>query len=97
MGPIMLEELAAKQRKDTAKGVRHNLFNSCRNALEEAGDDLAGYALVTWTRSGDMHSSYDARNGPIWDALVPTLASDALNRHVAVNISTWRQDDESRS
>jgi len=88
----MLEELAAKQRKEVADGVRRNLFKSCRKALEEAGDGLAGYALVTWTRDGDMHSAYDARHGPIRDALVPTLAGDALNRHVAVNVSTWRQD-----
>lgn len=92
----MLEELAAKQRKRKAGGVRRNLFHSCRKALEEAGDDLAGFALVTWTRDGDMHSAYDARHGPIRDALVPTLASDALNRHVAVVVATWRQNGESK-
>lgn len=90
----MLEEVAAQQRKEKAGSVRRNLFNSCRKALEEAGNDLAGYALVTWTRDGDMHSAYDARIGPIRDALVPTLAGDALNRHVAVNVTTWRQDEQ---
>lgn len=94
MTTIMLEELAAKQRKRKAGGVRRNLFESCRKALDEAGDDLAGYALVTWTRDGDIHSAYDARIGPIRDALVPTLVGDALNRHIAVNISTWRQDEQ---
>ena len=94
MGPIMLEELAAKQRKGVADGVRRNLFKSCRKALEEAGNDLAGYALVTWTRDGDLHSAYDARNGPIRDALVPTLAGDALNRHVAIVVGTWRHHEQ---
>lgn len=88
----MLEELASKRRRETAAGVRRNLFDSCRKGIEEAGDDLAGYALVTWTRSGDMHSAYDARHGPIRDALVPTLVADAMNRHLAVVVATWRQD-----
>jgi hypothetical protein len=68
--------------------AKHGVAHAC----EEAGDDLAGYALVTWTRGGDMHSAYDARHGPIRDALVPTLVGDAMNRHVAVMISTWRLD-----
>jgi hypothetical protein len=31
-----------------------------------------------------MRTAYDAERGPISYALMPTLVSDALNRHVAV-------------
>lgn len=89
-----LEERAAKQRRDVATSIRRNLFRHCRTALDEHGDDLAGYALVTWTRDGALHSAMDARHGPIREALVPTLVGDALNRHVAVQIGKWRAEDE---
>lgn len=88
-------KLFANQRKrESARKVRQRLFHSCRMGLEEAGDDLAGYALVTWTSDGEMHSAYDTHGGPIRAALVPTLVADALNRHVAVMLANTAEQAE---
>lgn len=87
-----LVEVGERRRKAVDARVRKNLFESCRKAIDDAGGALAGYALVTWTRDGNVHSSYDANDGPIRDSLVPTLAADALNRHVAVVLATGRDE-----
>ncbi|MBN9289656.1 MAG: hypothetical protein J0H36_00690 [Hyphomicrobium denitrificans] len=58
-------------------------------------DRLAGYALVVWDARGDMRTAYNAAEGPIGPALVPTLVADALNRHVAVMLA--RSDDTDAS
>jgi hypothetical protein len=88
-------EVVADGKRSAAKSVRERLFGSCRKAVQDAGHELAGYALVTWTRDGDIHSAYDTRFGPIRSALVPTLIADALNRHVAVTLATQeRIEDE---
>lgn len=53
----------------------------------KVGSGIAGFALVVWDERGDMRTAYDATRGPIGPALVPTLVSDALNRHVAVKLA----------
>jgi hypothetical protein len=83
-----LNEVIHSRRKQEARAVREGLFQRARAAADQMGDDLAGFALVVWDRHGDMRTSYDTRIGPIRDALVPTLAADALNRHVAVMLAT---------
>jgi hypothetical protein len=72
--------------------VRDDLFAKCTAAVDGLGDGVAGYALVVWGKDGDMRTAYNAAQGPIGPALVPTLAADALNRHVAVMLA---RDDES--
>jgi hypothetical protein len=57
-------------------------------------DDIAGFALVVWDSEGDLQSSYDTTRGPIRPPLVPTLASDALNRHVAVVLASAKAAEE---
>ena len=47
----------------------------------------SSFALVVWGKNGDMKTAYNAAEGPIGPALVPTLVSDALNRHVAVMLA----------
>jgi hypothetical protein len=58
------------------------------------GDDIAGFALVVWDAEGNLRSSYDTTRGPIRPPLVPTLASDALNRHVAVMLASVRDAEQ---
>lgn len=77
-----------------AKELRATLFQRCRAAIEQMGDDISGFALVVWDKEGHMRSAYDASSGPIRAPLVPTLAADALNRHVAVMISSAKQAEE---
>jgi hypothetical protein len=84
---IHLREVANSQRATTARELRAALFQRCRAAIEQMGDDVSGFALVVWDREGHMRSAYDATNGPIRAPLVPTLVADALNRHVAVKIA----------
>lgn len=77
--------LAGKEAE--AKRVRKELFAACSRAAEQLGDEIAGYAVVVWGKDGEMRTAYDAQSGPIRAPLVPTLASDALNRHVAVMLA----------
>lgn len=66
--------------------MRQELFGRCRAAANQMGDDIAGFAIVVWDQNGEMRTSYNTARGPIGPALVPTLVSDALNRHVAVKL-----------
>lgn len=86
-----LKIVSDAQRKAHAQEIRAGLFQRCRAAIDQLGDDVAGFALVVWDNEGNMRSAYDASRGPIRATLVPTLAGDALNRHVAVMISAARE------
>jgi hypothetical protein len=96
---VSLFDAAASAKRAAAKDVRATMFARCRAALDQFGDDVAGFALVVWDRSGDLRSAYETSIGPIRPALVPTLAADALNRHVAVVVAeqrltgTWNDGD----
>ncbi len=85
--PIKLvAERKARAARD-AKHMREELFEACRDAVENLDDELFGFALVVWGKDGVMRTAYHAAQGPIGPALVPTLVSDALNRHVAVMLA----------
>ena len=87
-------EKAARSERD-AELLREDLFEKCTSAVATLGDDVAGYALVIWGKDGEMRTAYNAAQGPIGPALVPTLAADALNRHVAVMLA--KKDDSDSS
>lgn len=82
------KDVASERKHDEAREVREALFGQCRSILEQLGDDVSGFALVVWDRRGELRSSYDTGHGPLRPALVPTLAGDALNRHVALDMAT---------
>lgn len=87
MPPIRLQAVAAARDGDEAKARRAELYRQCRQLLSRADGQIAGFALVLWDREGNLWSAYEASGkGPIGPALVPTLVSDALNRHVAVDL-----------
>jgi len=79
-------ERKARDRRE-AKDLREDFFQKCRDAVAEMDDGLAGFALVTWGKNGELRTAYNAAQGPIGPALLPTLVSDALNRHVAVALA----------
>ena len=86
---LVAEKSARVERE--ADLLREDLFARCTAAVDGLGDGVAGYALIVWGKDGDMRTAYNAAQGPIGPALVPTLAADALNRHVAVMLA--RDDD----
>jgi hypothetical protein len=88
-----LSEVVAKRKRNDARDARRSLFYACREIADQLGDDIAGFALVAWNREGDLRSALDAGEGPIREALVPTLAGDALNRHVILNMAPPVRDD----
>jgi len=77
-----------------AAELRDEFLEKCCVSVADL-DRLAGYALVVWDAHGDMRTAYNASEGPIGPALVPTLVADALNRHVAVMLA--RSDDTDAS
>ncbi|WP_024275839.1 hypothetical protein [Hyphomicrobium sp. 802] len=78
-----------------AELARAELLAKCEAAIEAVGNDVAGFALIVWNGNGEMRTVYDASKGPIGAALLPTLASDALNRHVAVMLAKDDAADDS--
>ena len=84
--PISLKAVSNEQRQEGGRLMRQELFGRCRAAADQMGDDIAGFAIVVWDQNGEMRTSYNTTRGPIGPALVPTLVSDALNRHVAVKL-----------
>lgn len=97
---IPLLQVVEGRRASQARDTRHALFERCRSAVVQAGEDLAGFALVVWTQDGEMRSSYETSAGPVRPPLVPTLVADALNRHVAIVLAEqrltgeWKDGDE---
>lgn len=75
------------RQNEEAKDVRKALFGQCREILAQLGEDVAGFALVVWNRDGELRTGYDTGYGPIRPPLVPTLAGDALNRHVTLDMA----------
>lgn len=80
-------------RRDRARQLRRMLVACLRRNFVDFGDDLAGFALVTWDARGDAHSSYFADDGPVGESLVPVFTADALNRHIAVALAERTRDD----
>jgi len=82
--------LAAEREKREAEGAEQfgaEMIDSCRKALGELEGNAVGFALIVWGKTGDLHTVYRADEGPIGPALLPTLMSDALNRHIAIEIA----------
>jgi hypothetical protein len=91
---IDLESEKVSRAQREAELLRSDILAKCAAAIEAMSGDLAGFALVVWNKSGEMRTVYDASRGPIGPALLPTLASDALNRHVAVMLAKESEMDD---
>lgn len=88
--PISLKAVSDEKQQSYGRSMRQELFGRCRSAANQMGDEIAGFAIVVWDQNGEMRTSYNTARGPIGPALVPTLVSDALNRHVAVKLAEER-------
>jgi hypothetical protein len=89
----LTSERALRAERD-GELLRADILEKCAAAIETIGDEPAGFALVVWNKEGEMRTTYDASRGPIGPALLPTLASDALNRHVAVMLARDSELDD---
>lgn len=88
----LVSERQARASLDAAR-LQEELLEKCQEAIDQL-EDVAGFALVVWNKNGDMRTAYNAEHGPIGPALVPTLAADALNRHVAVVLAMSESDGD---
>lgn len=86
-GPTLLAAEREKREAEGAEQFGAMMIDSCRKAFGELEGGAVGFALVVWGKTGELHTAYRADDGPIGPALLPTLASDALNRHIAVEIA----------
>jgi len=86
-GPTLLAAEREKRQAEGAEQFGSEMIDSCRKALGELEGGAIGFALVVWGKAGDLHTVYRADEGPVGPALLPTLVSDALNRHIAVEIA----------
>jgi hypothetical protein len=62
------------------------LFAACKDVCADLCG-VVGYAIVVWDRSVEIRSGIFVEPGPIGLAMVPTLAHDALNRHVSISMA----------
>lgn len=69
---------------DRAGRIRRIMGRVLRNHLEAHGDELAGFAMVTWDMRGEATSGYCTEIGPVGESLMPAFVKDALQRHLAV-------------
>lgn len=69
---------------ERARQVRRILGAALKQAFEFFGDDLAGFALVTWDMRGGAHSGYLTEYGMVGESLMPAYVHDSLNRHLSV-------------
>jgi len=86
----LIEIKGERESRQTAEAesLRGEMAAHCNSIIDELGNEISGYAFVVWDKSGHLRSMYNASHGPIGAALVPTLVSDALNRHVAVVLAS---------
>lgn len=87
---IVRAERQMAQTKRHAREMRSDLFKAARGMLRQAGDDIAGYALIVWDKDGDTGSKYKRIGGPIGRRAIPLHAANVLNQHVAADMA----DDE---
>lgn len=78
-----LPKVASDRSHDIARKVKLDLFSACRDLVKDQGDDLAGYALVTWTQTGGVGTATFTEHGVVTEALMPAVVHDALNRMVS--------------
>lgn len=65
-------------RRDRAQFVARSLRTASKSLISEFGDNLAGFAIVSWDMCGNSGAAYSAKEGPVSDALVPDYARTQL-------------------
>ena len=92
---VKLSLVRNKRIKASVKFVKDELSASVKKSIEAVGDDLAGFALVVWSKiDGEPYVSYNADTGPIGPGMLVPFVSDALARRVTVEFLAQDDDDE---
>lgn len=83
---IKLAEIRDERTANNAKDIRREMYKHIGDAVKDAGDKIAGYAVVMWDRDGFNWSTFKPGN-PIRSRLVPTFVHDALQQHVTLDLA----------
>ncbi len=84
--PVKLSVIRNERQRESAKDVRRELYRRMGEIVNDAGDNLAGYAVVVWDKNGSNWSNLQG-GGPIRTRMAPSFVSDALNQHVACDLA----------
>lgn len=88
--PVKLSIIRSERNHADAKDLRREMYRHLGNIIREAGDDIAGYAVVIWDKDGWNWSNLKA-GGPIKSRLLPTFVGDALTQHVSVDLGKYEK------
>lgn len=83
--PVKLSLVRDERREKHAKEFRKDMFNGIRDIVKDAGNDIAGYAVVVWNKDGANWSTLKP-GGPVQSRLTPTFVGDALTQHVTCDL-----------
>ncbi len=90
MKPTKLSIVRSERNHAAAKSLRREMYSHIGNIVRDAGDEIAGYAIVVWDKDGWNWSNLKG-GGPIKSRLIPTFVSDALTQHVAVDLGKYEK------
>lgn len=81
-------------KKDCADYVRATIDAVVARHKENKGDEIAGFAFITWDRRGTPMTGYLCNQGMVHRALMPSYVSDALNQHVIMDMANERIESQ---
>ena len=84
---VYLVQVRNERKASEAAHIRRNLFQAARNASNARGDELSGFALVSWDRQGNMRTAINSGYGPIAWGRIPSECRDAFERHVTAELA----------
>ena len=94
---VRLSIVRNDRKASEAKHIRHDMHAAVRSVCADFGDETSGYALVTWTRKGEVQSLVNQGYGPFGWGCLPEIYRDAINRHISIAVanpsSTIPRDD----
>jgi hypothetical protein len=84
---VRLSVVRNERKAAEVKHMRRDMHTAVRSTCRALGDDLSGYALVSWTRGGEVHTNINEGYGPFGWGSLPGQCHDAINRHIAIVIA----------
>ncbi len=87
--PVKLSVVRDERSIAAAKSFRAEMYRHIGSCVKDAGNKIAGYAIVVWDKDGYNWSSMRA-GGPVKSRLTPTFVNDALTQHVTLDLHDQR-------
>jgi hypothetical protein len=84
---VRLIQFRNERKAAEAKHMRGDMHSAVRQVCRDLGEELSGYALVSWTRRGETHTNINEGYGPFGWGSLPGQCHDAVNRHIAIVIA----------